>query len=312
MNKYIRNKFSLLCLMGMVIFLTGCEQMAVFDPAGPVAESQKNLIYYSLYFMAGIVIVVFAAFTYLLIKYRANRKNRKESDYKPEIHGGTKLEVTWFVIPILIVTALSIPTVQTLFQLEEPPVSSEDDDPLVIYATSADWKWIFSYPEENIETVNHLSIPTGRAVEFRLSSADSMAAMWIPQLGGQKYNMAGMENTQYLQADDTGTYLGRNANFTGEGFAAQTFQVNAVESDEFNNWVTDIQDNSSELTKDEYDELLSPGLVDEMTFSSTHLDWVDHGKNEFRDYSVQQHKEEYEEVLELENTPGWNPNDLPE
>ncbi|MCK1976595.1 cytochrome aa3 quinol oxidase subunit II [Jeotgalicoccus huakuii] len=303
---------SILSMVMLALILSGCSNLEVFDPAGPVAESQRDLIYYSLYFMAGIIVVVFTIFTVFVIKYRANRKGRKPSDYKPEMHGNMKLEIVWFTIPILIVTALSIPTINLLFQLEEPPESSSDQEPLVVYATSADWKWIFSYPEEGVETVNYLNIPTDRAVEFRLSSADSMASLWIPRLGGQKYTMAGMENVLYLQADEEGTFLGRNSNFTGEGFAAQTFEVNAVKHDEFDSWVTDVQQNEPELTQEKYDEILAPSIVDKETFSSTHLDWVDHGKNEFRDYSVEKHEEKYEEGLDLYNQPEFKPNEISE
>lgn len=303
--------FRISSLLFLIVFLSGCS-IDVFDPAGPVAESQRDLIFYSLFFVGGIILVVYSVFIFVVIKYRANRKNRKDSDYKPDMDGNILIEIIWVAIPVVIVTALSIPTITLLFDLEEPPVSSEDEEPLTVYATSADWKWFFSYPEEDIETVNHLYIPTGRAIDFRLSSADSMASMWIPQLGGQKYNMAGMENRQFLQADEAGTYLGRNANFTGEGFAAQTFHVNAVPEEDFDGWVEDVQQNEPDLTQDRYDELLAPGLVDQMTFSSTHLEWVDHGKNEFRNYSIRRHGDKHEEGIELENKPGWNPNELPE
>lgn len=295
----------------MVALLSGCN-IDVFDPAGPVAESQRNLIVYSLFFVGAIILVVYSIFTVFVIKYRANRKNRKESDYKPEMHGNYIIEAIWVAVPVLIVIALSIPTVRLIFQLEEPPVSSQGEEPLVVYATSADWKWFFSYPEEDIETVNHLYIPTDRGIEFRLASAESMSSLWIPQLGGQKYAMAGMENTLFLQADEEGTYLGRNANFTGEGFAAQIFHVNAVSDDEYNQWVDNVSENEPELTQERYDELLAPGLVDQMTFSSTHLDYADHGSNEDRDYSVERHGDKYDEQLDLYNTPGWNPNEIPE
>lgn len=299
-------------LMVLTLVLSGCSNLEVFDPAGPVAESQRDLIYYSLYFMAGIIIVVFTIFTVFVIKYRANRKGRKPEDYQPEMHGNMKLEIVWFLVPVLIVIALSIPTIKLLFELEEPPESSADKEPLVVYATSADWKWIFSYPEEDVETVNYLNIPTDRAIEFRLSSADSMASLWIPRLGGQKYTMAGMENVLYLQADEEGTFLGRNSNFTGEGFAAQTFEVNAVNQDEFDSWVENVQETEPKLTQEKYDEILAPSLSEEMTFSSTHLDWVDHGKNEHREYSVERHEEKYEEELDLHNHPGFNPNEISE
>ena len=40
--------------------------------------------------------------------------------------------------------------------VEATPKGYEDQEPLVIYASSSNWKWHFSYPEENIETVNYL------------------------------------------------------------------------------------------------------------------------------------------------------------
>src|SRR5690625_7329846 len=89
-----------------------------------------------------------------------------------------------------------------------------------------------------------------------------MAAFWVAQLGGQKYNMAGMENTLYLQADEEGVYKGRNANFTGEGFTGQTFNVTAQSVDEFDDWAASVSEEAPELTQDKYDEILAPGLLE--------------------------------------------------
>ena len=55
-------------------------------------------------------------------------------------------------------------------EVEATPKGYEDQEPLVIYASSSNWKWHFSYPEENIETVNYLYIPTDRPIEFKLYS----------------------------------------------------------------------------------------------------------------------------------------------
>lgn len=291
-----------LLLLGIVLFLSGCDKIAVFDPKGPVAESQRDLIVYSLFFMAGVVLVVYVAFTIIIIKYR-DHPNRKKNSYKPDHDGNMVIESIWTIIPILIVTALAIPTVTTLFDLDKPPkatVAENQQEPLVVYATSADWKWFFSYPEQNIETVNYLHIPLDRPIEFRLSSTGSMAALWIPRLGGQKYNMAGMATTLYLQADETGVYDGRNANFNGEGFAEQTFKVHAESVDQFQAWVKDKQTNAPQLTQKKYDKLLKPGLSDKHTFSSTHLDWVDHGTLEGMDYQITRYQHAYETLMNLE------------
>ncbi|RWZ60616.1 cytochrome aa3 quinol oxidase subunit II [Halobacillus fulvus] len=303
-NKHLRSRWLGLLPFSLILFLSGCGnlEMTVLNPKGPVAQSQYDLIMYSLWFMLGIIVVVFGLFAFMLIKYRANRPGRKESDYEPNLHGNTMIEIVWTVIPLIIVILLSIPTVTTLFDLEkapEPADGQEPKEPLVIHATAADWKWFFSYPEQDIETVNYLHIPTDRPIEFMLTSADSMSALWIPALGGQKYNMAGMMTKLYLQADEEGVYDGRNSNFNGEGFAAQTFKVHAESEEDFNSWVEEIQNEAPELTQEQYNELVKPGLTDEASFSSTHLDFVNHATTDGADYVVERYRELYGEKIEL-------------
>ncbi|PIK29509.1 cytochrome aa3 quinol oxidase subunit II [Bacillus siamensis] len=293
----------LLAMLAVVFVLGGCSDISVLDPKGPVADQQKDLILLSIGFMLFIVGVVFVLFTIILVKYR-DRKGKDSGNYKPEMHGNTFLEVVWTVIPILIVIALSVPTVQTIYSLEKAPEATKDKEPLVVYATSVDWKWVFSYPEQDIETVNYLNIPVDRPVLFKISSADSMASLWIPQLGGQKYAMAGMLMDQYLQADKVGTYEGRNANFTGEHFADQKFNVKAVTQKDFNSWVKKAQSNSPKLTKEKYDELMLPENVGKLTFSSTHLKYVDHGQD--AEYAMEARKRlGYKAVSPHSKTDPW-------
>ncbi|MFQ3544820.1 cytochrome aa3 quinol oxidase subunit II [Halobacillus rhizosphaerae] len=259
-----------------LFFMSGCSALPVLNPKGPVADAQKGLIYWSIILMLIIVAAVFVLFTVILVKYR-ERPGMEDGDPE-DIEGNKWLELLWTAIPIVIVILLAVPTVTTIYKLEKAPVSSKDQDPLVIRATSADWKWFFSYPEQGIETVNYLHIPEDRAVKFELTSADSMAALWIPQLGGQEYNMAGMMNELILQADHPGVYDGRNANFTGKDFAKMTFKVHADTQEDFQSWVKDKQQNAPKLTQDKYNELLLEGLVKKSTYSSTHLQFVDHAK----------------------------------
>ncbi|WP_153014800.1 cytochrome aa3 quinol oxidase subunit II [Bacillus amyloliquefaciens] len=293
----------LIAMLAGVFVLGGCSDISVLDPKGPVADQQKDLILLSIGFMLFIVGVVFVLFTIILVKYR-DRKGKDSGNYKPEMHGNTFLEVVWTVIPILIVIALSVPTVQTIYSLEKAPEATKDKEPLVVYATSVDWKWVFSYPEQDIETVNYLNIPVDRPVLFKISSADSMASLWIPQLGGQKYAMAGMLMDQYLQADKVGTYEGRNANFTGEHFADQKFNVKAVTQKDFNSWVKKAQSDSPKLTKEKYDELMLPENVGKLTFSSTHLKYVDHGQD--AEYAMEARKRlGYKAVSPHSKTDPW-------
>jgi cytochrome aa3-600 menaquinol oxidase subunit 2 len=265
-------------VMGLLFLmvLSGCSELAVFDPKGPNAETLRDLIMYSIYFMLVIMIVVYVLFAFVIVKFR-DRKNFNEKDHEPNIHGSTKLEIIWTLIPIVIIIALSIPTVKVLYELEQPPKETAHKEPIVIHATSADWKWIFSYPEEDIETINYVNVPEDHPILFKITSADSMSSFWVPQIGGQEYGMPGMVNDLYLQADEPGIYDGMNSNFTGEGMTHQKFNFVALEEDEYQNWLKDTQENAPELTEETYEKLMLPETVEELTFSNTHLDIVDHG-----------------------------------
>lgn len=278
------NRLWVLCIALLMVFLTGCEsKLLVMDPKGPAARSIAELINWSLFWMALVVVVVIALFTWIVWKYREKPENM---DYEPpEEHGSTVLEIVWTAIPILIVIALTVPTVKTLYALEKVPSGYEEKKPITIHVTSADWKWIFSYPEQGIETVNYVNIPAGTPVDFRLTSASTMQSFWVPALGGQKYTMGKMETQLYLVADNPGSYFGRNTNFNGRGYSEMEFEVLAQTREEFDKWVSDVKKTASKLTEQQYAELLKPTHLGRMTFNNTHLEWVDHADPNSKTYA---------------------------
>jgi len=264
--------FFLTMVITIATVLAGCEPVMVLDPKGPQAERQAHDILLSIGIMAVVVIVVFVLLVYMLVKYRASKM---PEDYEPpHIEGNPWVEAICIGIPVLIVGYLSVVSVQSNYIVESAPQGYEDQEPLVIYASSSDWKWHFSYPEEDIETVNYLYIPTDRPLEFRLYSYGPITSFWIPQLGGQKYAMADMITTLHLAADEKGELMGRNANFSGKGFAENTFSVNAVSPKDFEEWVDEVKETAKPLTEDKFDEILEPGHLGQMTFTGTHLEFA--------------------------------------
>ncbi|MDY7044512.1 cytochrome aa3 quinol oxidase subunit II [Virgibacillus sp. M23] len=259
-------------LFTLLAVLTGCEPLLVLDPKGPQAQTQANVIWISIAIMAVIVIVVFAMLVYILFKYRASKQ--PDSYEPPYIKGNIIVESLIVGIPVLIVIVLSIISVQSNYKVEATPEGYENDEPLVVYASSSDWKWHFSYPEQDIETVNYLYVPTDRPLEFRLYSYGPITSFWIPQLGGQKYAMSDMITTLHLGADVPGEYMGRNANFSGEGFAENSFSVEAMPQKEFDEWVDEVKQTADPLTEDKFDELLEPGHLGQLTFTGTHLEFM--------------------------------------
>ncbi|MDC3416757.1 cytochrome aa3 quinol oxidase subunit II [Aquibacillus salsiterrae] len=258
-------------IFAFLIFLTGCQSLTVLDPKGPQAETTADVIMTSIWTMLIIVIVVFILLIVMLVKYRA--RNQADDYEPPYIKGNKWVEIICVGIPIIIVIFLSVITVKSTYEVEGKPKGYENDEPLVIYAASSNWKWHFSYPEENIETVNYVFIPTDRPIEFKLYAYGPIASFWVPQLAGQKYAMANMVNTLNLAATEPGEYMGRNASFTGEGFAEQTFNVTALPPADYQTWIEEIQATAEPLTEDKFNQLLEPGRLGQETYTGTHLEF---------------------------------------
>ncbi|KPN97563.1 cytochrome aa3 quinol oxidase subunit II [Lysinibacillus sp. ZYM-1] len=285
----------LIGLFTIVTMLTGCDPLLVLDPKGPQAQVQAKDIMLSIGIMSFIVLIVFVILAYMLMKYRASKQS---PDYKPpHIKGSTMVEIICVGIPVLIVAYMSIISVQSNYKVESTPEKYKNEKPLVIYASTSNWKWHFSYPEEDIETVNYLYIPAERPIEFKLYSYGPITSFWIPQLGGQKYAMADMVNTLHLAADMPGEFMGRNANFNGKGFAENTFNVTAVTHDEFNDWVKEVKETADLLTEEKFNTLLEPGHVGQSTYNGTHLTFLpapegengghQHGSSHVKDHASQ-------------------------
>lgn len=264
------------------VALGACEPVKVLDPKGPMAERQASDTMLLIFIMSGIVLAVFVLLAIMLFKYR---ESKMPADYvPPRIHGHWAVEAVMIGVPIIIVIVLSIVSVKSNYIVENTPEKYEDEEPLIIYAASSNWKWHFSYPEEGIETVNYVHIPTNRPVEFKLYSYGPIASFWIPQLGGQKYAMSDMVTTLHLAADVEADLQGRNANFSGRDFAKQTFDVKTMSQADFDEWVEEVKTKEEPITEEKFNDLLEPGHVGRSTYTGTHLEFSpppehNHGKD---------------------------------
>lgn len=299
----MKRKGLLLALFSaLLVLLTGCNQLAVLNPKGPVAKTQSQVIIFSILTMAIILLVVYTLYIYMLTKYRASKA---APDYEPpHVEGSKWLEITWITIPVIIVAVLSVVTVRSTAAVEKVPEGYEDQKPLVIYAASSNWKWHFSYPEEGIETVNYVNFPTNRPVEFRLYSFGPITSFWVPQLAGQKYAMSDMVNTLNIVAEHEGSYMGKNSNFSGEGFAHMEFEALAMTPSEYDEWVKEVKDTASELTEPEFDKLLETAHVGRQTYTSTHLDFrpAPEGENAGHNHGGENGAAEESEQTEMDHS----------
>jgi cytochrome aa3-600 menaquinol oxidase subunit 2 len=244
--------------------LAGCGRpYVVLDPAGPVARSELHLMVLSTVIMAAVVALVFGLFTVVLLRFRDTPG--RTAPYTPGFSERPSLEALWFALPVVLLTLIALPTVRQTFRLAKVPPAA---DPVVVDVTSLTWKWLFQYPGGHVATVNYAVIPTGEPVLFEITANSPLNAFWVPQLGGMEAAMPGRVLPLWLQAGRAGTYWGRSAQYSGEGFDAMGFQVHAVPPSQFAAWLLRVRRTARPMTGADFQGLLAFGTAQPETYSS--------------------------------------------
>jgi len=252
--------------LGGLIFLGGCSTILLFNPQGPIGESERFLIIAAIVLMAIVVIPVFIMAVWFPLKYRASNT---KATYMPKWGYSAKIDLVMWAVPIAIVTVLSILAWTRTHTLDPYKPIASANPPVNIEVVSLDWKWLFIYPDQNIATVNQLTFPVNVPLSFKLTSDTVMTSFFIPQLGSQIYAMAGMQTRLHLMASKPGTYEGHNQQFSGPGYADMFFDANAVSREEFQAWVQKIRQTPEKLDMDRYEELAKPSLGHPVLFFSS-------------------------------------------
>lgn len=258
-----------LVTIGVIVWAMFADERGryvVLDPKGPIGDAQRDLIIISTILCAIIIVPTLILVGVIVWKYRDTPNNK--SKYTPNWSHNTTAEVIWWGIPILIIIILGAVTVRYTYATEPSKPLASDKEPITIQAVSLDWKWLFMYPDENIGSVNTLTIPEDTPIRFELTSDAPMNSFWIPELGGQMYTMSGMAMVLHLQADEPGVYKGSGANFSGEYFQEMKFDVNTVSDKEYQDWVNEVKLKSEPLTEESYENLVLPSVEDEQYFSA--------------------------------------------
>lgn len=232
----------------------------VFDPQGPIALDERNLIIFAVILMLLVAIPMLTLLYTFAWKYREGRKDKEK--YDPEHVGNAPKQLLWWVIPAIIIVTLGIVDWKSTHALDPYKPIVSNNPPLTIDVVALQWKWLFIYPAQGIATVNYIQFPEDTPVHFMLTADAPMSSFWIPELGSQIYAMAAMQTQLYLEASSTGEYTGKDTEINGDGYAGMTFSANSVSQSDFNAWVASVKASSSTLTLAGYNATLMPPSTD--------------------------------------------------
>jgi cytochrome c oxidase subunit 2 len=202
--------------------------MPVFQPFSPEAADIAHLFVIVLVICAVILAVVIGMIGYGLIFFR-----HKPGAADPPPHfGNRKLEITWTVIPILIVISLFVLTARGMHE-SDPPATREPD----LIVTAHQWWWEIHYPHTAAVTANEIHMPVGSQWLVCLQSADVIHDFWVPELARKIDVVPGLTNYLWLQASEPGNYAGTCAEFCGAEHAWMRFSVIAQSPVDYDAWL---------------------------------------------------------------------------
>lgn len=226
-------------LLTAVLAACGAEYpQTTFRPVTDFGTAINDVLAHGFWWMMGILVLVEVLLVYVIIRFRS-RPGRGEPR---QVYGHAGLEVVWTLVPAVIVVAIAIPTVRTIFATSADP----PDDALVVDVIGHQWWWEFRYPQYDVVTANELYLPVGRPVHLRLRSADVVHSFWVPRLGGKRDTNpvpASVEadgrgvNHLTFTINEPGTYTGQCAEYCGTSHALMRMRAVAVDEDAFGAWV---------------------------------------------------------------------------
>jgi cytochrome o ubiquinol oxidase subunit 2 len=257
------NRLRFLAMLALGVALTGCDAV-VLNPSGDIAAQQRDLLVTSTVLMLLIIVPVMALTVVFAWRYRhTNRQAR----YEPDWNHSMLLELVIWSAPLLIIiclgalTWLSTHLLDPYRQLDRiapgQPVQN-DARALEVNVIALDWKWLFIYPQYGVASVNEMAVPINQPISLRITASSVMNSLYIPELAGQIYAMAGMETRLHAVLNKVGTSQGFSANYSGAGFSGMRFTLRGLPSGDFDRWVASARSASETLTRDSYLALEKP------------------------------------------------------
>jgi cytochrome c oxidase subunit 2 len=202
------------------------------------------------------VLVFTAMFTSIVL----HRKSRGHEAAK--FTHSTKAEITWTVIPVLILVIMAIPATSALIRMESPSGAE-----MTVKITGFQWKWKYEYLDDGISFVssldsqsnaarqrdsgidpeavdnyllnvdNRLVLPVGKKIKFLITADDVLHAWWVPDFGWKRDAIPGYINEGWVIIERPGVYRGQCAELCGKDHGFMPIVVEAMEEPAYQAWV---------------------------------------------------------------------------
>jgi cytochrome c oxidase subunit 2 len=203
------------------------------------------------------IITAIVLFVTLLLAFCIVRYNSRMNKTPARFTHNSPVEVTWTVVPILILVFIGAFSLPVLFNQQEMP----DDPDLVIKATGLQWYWNYEYTdhefafdsfmleperleeygytqdEYRLATDTAVVVPVGATVLMQVTGADVIHSWTIPSFGVKQDAVPGRLGELWFRPEQEGVYFGQCSELCGINHAFMPITVKVVSQDTYDAWL---------------------------------------------------------------------------
>ena len=229
-----------------------------------VTPISKEVYGLHMIFLWTVTIIGIGVFSVMIWSIYHHRKSK--GAVAAQFHHSTFAEITWTIVPILILVAMAIPATNTLIKMEET-----GDADMTIKVTGYQWKWKYDYLDEDLSFFSVLAedsnearqlgsgidpntvenyllevdqpivLPVNKKIRILTTANDVIHAWWVPALGWKRDAIPGFINDNWTIIEEEGTYRGQCAELCGKDHAFMPIVLKAVSEDEYRIWVAEMK-----------------------------------------------------------------------
>ena len=229
---------------------------------GITAISRRVFELHMLMYWWCVAIAIFV-FGWMIVSLVRFRKSQGAVADAKLVHN-TAAEVTWTILPALILIVMAVPAARTLIETEDATNTE-----LTIRVTGYQWKWGYEYVESGVTVLSTLDrasnaarqlgsgldpnqvpnyllnvdhplvVPAGVKVRLLVTAQDVIHSWWVPALAIKKDAIPGFLNEAWfkIDADKTGLYRGQCAELCGRDHGFMPIVIDVRSKSDFAAWM---------------------------------------------------------------------------
>ncbi len=197
----------------------------MFSGASTIAGKIDAVFLFILIICIALLVLITFLMIFFVIKYSRKRNQKPEN-----IHGNTWLEVTWTVIPTILVLGMFYWGWIVYSYSRDVP-----ENAMVVKVTGRMWSWLFEYAN-GVQT-DSLYVPVDKPVKLELHSQDVIHSFFVPAFRIKEDLVPGLNNYQWFQATEVGKYDVLCAEYCGLQHSYMLTSVNVMSEADFQKWM---------------------------------------------------------------------------